>query len=208
MDLFRVLGNHAVHLLPVPVLDPPPYPDRDSPQFLYWSVDHVIRSPIVKEAIESVLEKRDALSSLQLDFGTDLPVVQTTTPPFKQKEKVGEGSFADVWKGHWMNDEKCPQVAFKRIHSKDESTMWREAELLFACNHPNIVSAIGLIRHIYFDGDGHVTVDNFLVMELCDCSLHDLLSKREVSFVDDACERLRIIKEIALGLSYLHEVSY
>ena len=253
-DLFRCLGNHAMHLLEPPVLNPPPHPGRDQhrgvapvppphdcdlQQFQCWGVEEVIRSPGVNTAITSVCMSRKAISFLQLGMISDLPLIKSfglkSLGDGKHFQRFAEGSFANVYKGRWMNGDKSPEVVFKCFKRSDEDDVvrceqdwWKEAELLLACNHPNIVNAIALICDDSNIAPGNVAaLRNYaLVMEVCDYSLRDLLAQfdppkaqnpqvlqntmtklvGESEWFADANLQLKILRDIASGLSYLHKV--
>lgn len=109
-------------------------------------------------------------------------------------ESIGEGNYGQVWEATYQGR----LVAVKRLFASrldDEATrrMRKEAAILFDLQHPNIVKLIGL--SIW---DGNLA----LVMELVPGSnLRKTLSGgRKLGWT----ERIRLLRDAALGIDYLH----
>ncbi len=116
---------------------------------------------------------------------------------------IGSGGFAAVFRAHDLRLDR--DVAVKVLlanHATDEivaARFEREARVLAAINHPNVVAI-----HDVAAGGHEAGTEPFLVMELCDGgSLADLLAaSRHGSFPADTL--IPILIDTAAGLAALH----
>ena len=104
--------------------------------------------------------------------------------------ELQRGGMGAVHAGTWLG---IP-VAVKTVTdaSKQESLL-READLLASMRHPCICQFFGASRI-----DGTLMV----VMELLDCSLHEVIAQSSTRIPAALC--LRLAHETAQGIAYLH----
>eukprot|EP00118_Oscarella_pearsei_P022493 m.260621 g.260621 ORF g.260621 m.260621 type:complete len:340 (+) comp40438_c0_seq2:2163-3182(+) len=120
-----------------------------------------------------------------------------------EEEKLGEGSFGAVHKGHWHGQ----QVAVKRLHPvffeacNDQSQFVpflkkfeREWLIIKSLNHTNILSLYGIFQ----DEQSHLPS---IVTEEMDESLDSLLKSKEPLGLHD---RIAILTQVANALEYMH----
>ena len=95
------------------------------------------------------------------------------------------------------------------LGSYETTALKREIDIQRSLNHPNCLKLYGLSKT--------PTGKPVLVMELADCSLTDLTTKRERNNIRHPetqipqlsnQEKCRIIREIAEGLTYVHSRGY
>ena len=119
----------------------------------------------------------------------------TTYFPTPPQEKVGEGSFGEVFRGTWLGT----TVAVKTMHSEESSILkmdkfLTEIALTSTLHHPNIVLFYGAC----------VEVPNIcLVMEFLNINLYDLLHtghRSQIQFY----QLHRFGCDVARGMRYLH----
>ncbi|XP_073224206.1 uncharacterized protein [Cicer arietinum] len=120
----------------------------------------------------------------------------------EELQELGSGTFGTVFHGKWRGTD----VAIKRIKSscfagrlsEQERTkdFWREAKILSALHHPNVVAFYGVVP----DGPGGTlaTVTEYMVHG----SLRNVLLKKER--VLDRRKRIMIAMDAAFGMEYLH----
>jgi len=115
--------------------------------------------------------------------------------------KLGSGAWGDVFCANW-EDRK---VALKKIDlpsacikfkitmdEAKESLQW-EISRISTVNHPNLVYLYGIYQH---PNEDYI----YLVMELCSCTLEDILTKGNVPW----SKRWMWSLQITEALSYLH----
>ena len=115
--------------------------------------------------------------------------------------KLGEGSFAKVYRGEY-NGKPCAVKVFKedvlRKELAPDPGSTSEVEMLSSVKHKNIVHMYGM----WFDPHkGRATMS--IVMELCDESLYDFIRRFKGKLVPKE-QKLQIIQDIARGMMYLH----
>jgi serine/threonine protein kinase len=136
----------------------------------------------------------------------------------KLKEKLGQGGFAAVYAAEY-NGNSCafkslqPDVINGAIDTRNVAIadLWKEAEILSALNHPNIVFIIAKST------DVSAVENNFIVMErLGDTLDHRMQIWREQDqkVKSNLKERLRLLHdrlrvciEICQAMQYLHEMN-
>eukprot|EP00957_Ditylum_brightwellii_P043450 3294207-Ditylum_brightwellii.AAC.1 len=115
-------------------------------------------------------------------------------------KQIGGGGSGIIYKG-WYRGKP---VALKTLFDPSITLELREEfinELLIMSqmHHPNIVN---------FFGASTIPPNLFFVMELCQCSLFDLLHKRQeplsLQRYLETSERVRLCLETARGMQYLH----
>ena len=107
--------------------------------------------------------------------------------------ELQRGGMGAVHTGNWLG----VPVAVKTVTdaSKQEALL-READLLASMRHPCICQFFGASRI-----DGTLMV----VMELLDCSLHEVIAQSSTRIPAALC--LRLAHETAQGVAYLHRNS-
>ena len=119
----------------------------------------------------------------------------------RRANKLGEGSFAKVFKGEY-NGKPCAVKVFKEDVLKKELApdLWStsEVELVSKVQHMNIVQMYGK----WFDPHKDRAAPS-IVMELCDESLYDFIRRFKGKTVPKE-KKLSILQDIARGMVYLH----
>lgn len=132
--------------------------------------------------------------------------LKTATKNFSRSLMIGEGGFGGVYKGviwdHKDSDKKI-DVAVKQLSRRglQGHKEWvTEVNVLGIVEHPNLVKLIG-----YCAEDDERGIQRLLVYEyLPNGSVHDHLSGRFQTPLPWTT-RMKIAKDAALGLAYLHE---
>ena len=132
------------------------------------------------------------------DVGNILPQDSVAISDRKRHaNKLGEGSFAKVYKGEY-NGKPCAIKVFKEDVLKKERLLESESGVEMLMRHKNIVQRYGL----WYDPHKDKAAAS-IVMELCDESLHDFIRKiRGKTFAKK--HKLLILQDIARGMVYLH----
>ncbi|KAG5482024.1 hypothetical protein LSCM1_05739 [Leishmania martiniquensis] len=122
----------------------------------------------------------------------------STAGRYKHVVKLGEGTYGSVYKGTEIQTGKV--VAFKRmvVTSDDEGVPGaaiREICLLKELRHDNVVD----LFEVLFEPP-KIT----MVFELCDCDLKRFMESRPRRLLDAETEMRPILKQIFIGLEYLH----
>jgi len=120
--------------------------------------------------------------------------------PAKVCDLLGKGASATVYKATWLGME----CAVKNFNGPAiETDFMRESSILASLNHPNITSLFGAGRN---------RRSCYIVMELMDFDLHNLLQVRRLkgSKGSDSppfptMAQFDIMHQIARGMQYLHE---
>ncbi|KAL6197570.1 hypothetical protein ACLB2K_033178 [Fragaria x ananassa] len=133
--------------------------------------------------------------ALQFDFDT----IRDATYNFSDANKLGEGGFGSVYKGHLLNGEV---IAVKRL-SKDSgqgiSEFKNEVLLVAKLQHRNLVRLLGFC----LEGNEKLLVYEFVPNTSLDHIIFDPIKRTQL----DWDRRYKIIVGIARGLLYLHEDS-
>nr|Q01917.1 RecName: Full=Cyclin-dependent kinase 2 homolog; AltName: Full=Cell division control protein 2 homolog; AltName: Full=cdc2-related kinase 2 [Crithidia fasciculata]CAA78133.1 cdc2 gene homologue [Crithidia fasciculata] len=122
----------------------------------------------------------------------------STLGRYRHVVKLGEGTYGMVYKGTEIQTGRV--VAFKRmvVTSDDEGipgAAIREICLLKELRHNNVVE----LFEVLFDPP-KIT----MIFELCDCDLKRYMESRPQRLLDANTEMRPILKQIFLGLEYLH----
>ncbi|GET87458.1 protein kinase, putative [Leishmania tarentolae] len=125
----------------------------------------------------------------------------STAGRYKHVAKLGEGTYGSVYKGTEIQTGKV--VAFKRmvVTSDDEGipgAAIREICLLKELRHDNVVD----LFEVLFEPP-KIT----MIFELCDCDLKRFMESRPKRLLDAETEMRPILKQIFIGLEYLHSRS-
>lgn len=119
----------------------------------------------------------------------------------RHANKLGEGSFAKVYRGEY-NSKPCAVKVLKEDKVKKELSpdpgVTSEVLMLSKVQHTNIVQMYG----IWFDpfkDRGALSI----VMELCDESLYDFIRRFKGKIFPNT-KKLPILQDIARGMVYLH----
>ncbi|TPP40992.1 Protein kinase domain family protein [Leishmania donovani] len=125
----------------------------------------------------------------------------STAGRYKHVVKLGEGTYGSVYKGTEIQTGKV--VAFKRmvVTSDDEGVPGaaiREICLLKELRHDNVVD----LFEVLFEPP-KIT----MIFELCDCDLKRFMESRPKRLLDAEAEMRPILKQIFIGLEYLHSRS-
>ena len=119
----------------------------------------------------------------------------------RRANKLGEGSFAKVYRGEY-NSQPCAVKVFKDDVLKKELTPdpggTSEFEMLSRMKHNNIVQMYGMWLDPHKD---RAAVS--IVMELCDESLYELI-RRFKGKIWPKERKLPLLQDIARGMVYLH----
>lgn len=124
-----------------------------------------------------------------------LPCESVTIPDHTKKGKLGEGSFAKVYKGEYGGKHCAVKVLKEDVLKKDT------ADKLRVVKHVNIVQIYG----VWYDHHKN-TVAASIVMELCDESLCEAINKRKKPS-QYAKENLLLLSDITKGMMCLHSLS-
>ncbi|XP_028054799.1 putative receptor-like protein kinase At4g00960 [Camellia sinensis] len=147
-----------------------------------------------KKDIEEIVAQR---GPKQFTFET----LYSATEGFHEKNKLGRGGFANVYKGVLKNGRK---IAVKKplvISEKGKKDFMNEAKLLLECaNHRNVVKFLGFCSH----GEEILLVFDFSI----NGNLDNLLFKTGRADELDWKRTYDIILGIARGLRYLHEEAH
>ncbi|KPA77920.1 protein kinase putative (CRK) [Leptomonas pyrrhocoris] len=122
----------------------------------------------------------------------------STAGRYRHVVKLGEGTYGSVYKGTEIQTGRV--VAFKRmvVTSDDEGipgAAIREICLLKELRHNNVVE----LFEVLFEPP-KIT----MIFELCDCDLKRYMESRPQRLLDADTEVRPILKQIFLGLEYLH----
>ncbi|KAL7700759.1 protein kinase [Lotmaria passim] len=122
----------------------------------------------------------------------------STAGRYRHVVKLGEGTYGSVYKGTEIQTGRV--VAFKRmvVTSDDEGipgAAIREICLLKELRHNNVVE----LFEVLFEPP-KIT----MIFELCDCDLKRYMESRPQCLLDAETEMRPILKQIFLGLEYLH----
>uniref|UniRef100_A0A183E2X0 receptor protein serine/threonine kinase n=1 Tax=Gongylonema pulchrum TaxID=637853 RepID=A0A183E2X0_9BILA len=128
--------------------------------------------------------------------GSGLPLLaqRTIARQIVLQKEIGRGRFGEVWLGHWKGDE----VAVKIFSSRNERSWNREVEIF----QTSLLRHQNLLRFIASDNkDTGTSTQLWLITEYHEHgSLYDYLT----AYVVDVPVMLRMIHNIASGLSFLH----
>jgi len=113
---------------------------------------------------------------------------------FAMVSRVGAGAYGEVWAGRWRRND----VAVKLLSRSEDSDsgkqdFLREMQLLSELRHPNIVRFLGACLD---------RQNMCILFEICERSLFDLLYKSTEPI--DSHYLLTVVREVALGIYYLH----
>ncbi|KAG9447401.1 hypothetical protein H6P81_013529 [Aristolochia fimbriata] len=121
-------------------------------------------------------------------------------------KEVGQGFYGSVYLGKWKGSPVAAKlinshnVLAKKIKLKEVmESFWDEARILARLNHPNIIGFYGVIM----DGPEILlaTVSEYMI----DGALSDvLMASSSLGRVLDWWTRIRIARDVALGMEYLH----
>ena len=148
-------------------------------------------------------------SSPQDQHGSDvdqsLLVLEGSKVTFDSKKVVGAGSFATVYQGKYKGIKCAVKVFNTGVVRKD---IERESQLVsIVQHHPNVV----LVHGLWYGNPANKLPDDqpALVMELCSTNLTKHLKekkdKSQVVFFSLNL-KLEILKDVAAGMIYLHNV--
>ncbi|MEA2097023.1 MAG: protein kinase, partial [Candidatus Cloacimonadota bacterium] len=143
--------------------------------------------------VNSRPSKQKRISLMEKDGKQSMSLV-ISYKKIKKLQKIGGGGSGIVYKGRWQNTYVAiKQLTLMELDPKAEVEFTREASIMSALRHPNIVEFYGVC----------LEPECCIVMEyMTSGSLHKLLhSDEEITWE----LRERIALDIAQGLDYLHE---
>lgn len=106
---------------------------------------------------------------------------------------LGEGAYGRVYAGTFVGAEVAVKIFANAITTKAEaSPFWSEVNILSQLRHPNIV----LIMGVGSTPDSHY----FIVSERLESDLRTYLNTTQLS----KFQRFLLIRDLAVGLAYLH----
>jgi serine/threonine protein kinase len=116
---------------------------------------------------------------------------------------IGSGAVGDVYKSRWLGLQSATKLL--RVFPNFR----KEASILACLGHPNLVKFIccGRFNETHkgnVDGSNHVSRNLFLVMELMEMSLSDLVKKQKTPLPYFVA--IDMMHEIARGICYLHDM--
>ncbi|CAI2367139.1 unnamed protein product [Moneuplotes crassus] len=115
-------------------------------------------------------------------------------------EKIGKGSYGDIYKAINENNSLCAVKVFKKEYTVNEFAEEREIEVLSRATHPNIVN---MDKALLFDKKV------YLSMELCVHSLGQEFEnaiKANKYFKESSIKKY--MKQLLLGVNHLHKIGY
>ncbi|XP_072026178.1 inhibitor of nuclear factor kappa-B kinase subunit epsilon-like [Amphiura filiformis] len=114
---------------------------------------------------------------------------------------LGDGATSSVYLGrNKKSGEKVAIKVFNRAsYQRSGDVQDREFEVLHKLKHENIVRLLAI-------EDDTGTRERVLIMELCDCSVLNMLEKPEYAFGFQEDEFLGILKDITAGMMYMQDV--
>lgn len=111
-------------------------------------------------------------------------------------ESLGNGGFGVVYPGKWRNR----HVAVKVFgHLRGKKSFENELKQLSEITHPNIV-------RLYGSSESEAKKELYLIMELSDCSLSDLLHREDDVQPYDLRHACYWAYQAAMGVNYCHEL--
>jgi tRNA A-37 threonylcarbamoyl transferase component Bud32 len=160
-----------------------------------WSVRRSRRAA-AKQSKSSIIQMEDLFNESE-----NLAMFCINRKDLKLMKLVGRGTYGSVFEAKWKDTPvavKIMNVVDPQMHSREESrryieTFEKEVEYLSQVNHRNIVKLFG-----YSLASPHV----YIVQELMQMNLSQLTHAKD--YTPDDIQILKIIEEIANGLSYLH----
>uniref|UniRef100_A0A0P5SDB4 Putative Serine threonine-protein kinase n=1 Tax=Daphnia magna TaxID=35525 RepID=A0A0P5SDB4_9CRUS len=117
-----------------------------------------------------------------------------STMRFSRENILGRGAFACVF-GGTLNE---VPVAVKRIqlHDLEDEIKSREENILKSISHENVLKIVHIEENEDF---------KFLVLELCEATLHDYIRRR---YVGDMPPDPNALHQMASGLSHIHSLGF
>jgi len=112
---------------------------------------------------------------------------------FSERDQIGSGSFCTVYRGTCRGKEVAIRVLKKCLSKEDVLSFEREVQLISSFPHPNIC---------LFMGAGSLRGSHFVVQELME--LGDVRSVLLGPTPLSLCRRMRMAKDAALGINWLH----
>lgn len=109
---------------------------------------------------------------------------------YKLLKQIGEGTFGEVYLA--QNVYSTNILAVKLFSAYDQNTL-KEAEMLSRLKHDNIVRVYDF---------GKAGEQYYMSMELCTCSLRDILNKKGSLGADQA---IHVTLDVLSGLQYAHD---
>ncbi len=163
--------------------------------------DVVTPSKLPVAAASSIAAPMPSTSTVQANATRELCVIPRSGIVYDvDKDHIGVGSFAHVYKGIWNNAQGAHIVAIKVLKAQGVSQdalseLKSEGELISRLNHPNIMSIHGVcLQQGYYS----------LVMEyMPDRSLYGVLHNQSIAI--SWAQRYQISKGITAGVAFLHD---
>lgn len=146
------------------------------------------------QAIENKVES--AIQELLDSMVNETPELSTTDIKFKKstngKDFLGAGSFGKVYKGTLGGKKVAVKIPNSRVTNMDEFVS--EVKIMRKVIHPNVVMLIGAV----------ISEDEVVIVsELMSMDLEQFLQSPAYKKTTNA-DRVKIAKDVALGLNWLH----
>ncbi|ELR22297.1 nonreceptor tyrosine kinase, putative [Acanthamoeba castellanii str. Neff] len=112
---------------------------------------------------------------------------------------LGKGFFGEVKKGRWRGTPVAAKIIYRELFrsKSDEQLFDKEVRMLRSLHHPHVIQFLGVCQF-------KEKRQRCIVTELMEKgSLHDLL-RNEATLFKDPLLRVRIARDIAKGMCYLH----
>ena len=113
------------------------------------------------------------------------------------RTRLGAGAYGEVWAGRWRRQDIAVKLLTHRgrLSADDCEQFYREMTLLSELRCDYIVRFLGASLE---------PSSMAILFELCPGSLYDLLHKNRAEPLPEATHMVQMMREVALGLYYLH----
>jgi serine/threonine protein kinase len=119
--------------------------------------------------------------------------VSLTTYPWLKLEKIGHGSFGDVYKGLHVPTNEVVAIKTVNLDEEDVDELRREIGILMQCSSPYITRYLGSVVH---------GMKLWIMMDYCELGSLRTIHRLGVKFPEPILRYLA--REILYGLEYLH----
>ena len=146
---------------------------------------------------------------MQLDSNQSQELIQEHQQilhiPYKdlyiEDKLLGNGGFADVYKGTWLTHHDQVAIKIIRIHhlASIRSDFYRETSTMYRIRYDNILSVLGACVEPNF----YAIITEYMPLG----SLYDILHKRREQISFDWSDRYSLAWQMAKSINYLHNLN-